>query len=367
MGPVYRLPLRKSPFPARGATLSPVRILIDIIHPAHVHFFKHPVRMLLERGHAVRITSRDKDCTLALLDTLGLEHRCLSRQNRGGMLAMARELFARDVSLARVARAFRPDVMGGIGGVCIAQVGRLCGIPSVVFYDTENATLQNALTYPFATSIVVPECYTGWTPRRKTVRYRGYHELAYLHPAYFTPDRDIAIANGLAADGDTFIVRVVSWRASHDLGVNGWSTALLEAVIARLAAHGKVLISAEGPLPPALDRYRFEGDAAQIHHVLAFCRAYVGESATMASEAVVLGVPAVYAATVSRGYVDEQAQRYRLAIVSGIASAAEVMDAVDRVLAMPAAETGARHRVLLGDTIDVAAFVADTLTQRRDR
>lgn len=343
-----------------------MRVLIDIIHPAHVHFFRHPIRLLQARGHEVRITSRDKDCTLELLDGLGVAHEPLSKQATRGLGAMALELVARDRALARVARAFRPQVMAGIGGVCVAQVGRWLGIRSVVFYDTENATLQNALTYPFASALVVPACYRGWTPAAKTHRYRGYHELAYLRPGYFTPDRALALANGLAAHGDTFLVRVVSWQANHDVGVRGWSAALLDAVVADLGRRGKVLISAEGPLPAALEPLRFAGDANLIHHVLAHCRGYVGESATMASEAAVLGVPAVYAATVSRGYVDEQQQRYGLVEVTGIETPAAVLDALARLLAVPADEFRDRHRRMLADTVDVAQHVADTLADEAD-
>ena len=38
----------------------------------------------------------------------------------------------------------------------------------------------------------------------------------------------------------------------------------------------------------------------------------VGESATMSSEAAVLGVPAVMIATTGRGYTDDQERRYEL-------------------------------------------------------
>lgn len=340
-----------------------MRALIDIVHPAHAHFFKNPVRLLRDAGHSVHITSRDKDCTLALLDGLGLEHECLSRQNSGDIPGMARELVTRDRALTRVARTFRPDVMAGLGGICVAHVGRWLGIPSVVFYDTENAHLQNALTYPFATRIVVPECYIGWTPGWKTTRYRGYHELAYLHPRYFTPDRAIALENGLAPDGDTFLVRVVSWKASHDVGVHGWSTELLETVVGVLADRGKVIVSAEGPLPAGLEAYRFDGDSGQIHHLLAFCRAHAGESATMASEAAVLGVPSVYAATVSRGYVDEQDRRYGMTEVTGTGASREILDALARAIDMPRDEVENRHRRLLDETIDVSGFAVDMLNR----
>lgn len=338
-----------------------MRILIDIGHPAHVHFFKNPIRLLQEDGHEILVTSRAKECALELLDGYGLQHRCLSVQNSGGALGMAKELIARNRALARVAREFRPDVMTGVGGIFVAQVGRWLGIPSVVFYDTENAHLQNALTYPFATKVVVPECYQGWTPKNKTIRYRGYHELSYLHPDYFTPDREIALANGLAPDGDTFLIRLVSWQANHDIGEKGWSPELLDAVVDYLAERGKVVISAEGPLPRHLEDHRFRGQVNQIHHLMAYCRAYVGESATMASECVVLGVPSVYVANVSRGYVDEQDQRYGLARVVAPRAAANVIEEIKSVLMLSPEEIRSRHQKLLDETEDVASVVTDML------
>ena len=336
-----------------------MRALVDIVHPAHVHFFRHPLRILEAHGHEVRVTSRDKDCTLELLDRFRIEHAPLTARGRG-VGGLAAELLRRDRALLRVARSFRPDVITGLGGVCAAHVGRLTGTRSVVFYDTENAHLQNALTYPFAHRVVVPRCYRGWVPRWKTSRYAGYHELSYLHPARFTPDREVALANGLAPHGETFLVRVVSWDANHDLGVAGWSAGLLHRVVERLARSGTVLLSAEGALPATLERYRYRGDVAALHHVVAFCRATVGESATIASEAAVLGVPSVYAATVSRGYVDEQHERYAMVRVVPPREDA-VLAAVDDTLATTPEEFDARKQALLSDTIDVAAYVADEL------
>lgn len=336
-----------------------MRVLVDVVHPAHVHFFRNPLTLLRVAGHETLVTSRDKECTLELLDRLGIEHQPLTAQ-RTGVAAMAAELVRRDVALARVARVFRPDVIAGLGGVCAAHVGRLLDIRSVVFYDTENAYLQNALTYPFAHRIVVPRCYRGWTPRWKTTRYAGYHELSYLHPERFTPDREIAVRNGVATAGETYLIRVVSWQANHDIGAQGWSPQLLGRVVERLASTGKVLVSAEGQLPQALEQYRYRGDVAALHHVIAFCRATVGESATVASEAAVLGVPSVYAATVSRGYIDEQQHRYGLTRVVA-ARPAQVLEAIDDLLAASHAEYVSRRKALLADTIDVAAFVADQL------
>lgn len=341
------------------------RFIVDICHPAHAHFFRHPIGELLRRGHGVLVTSRRKEMATDLLDAFGVAHEPLAVPAGGGAAGLLVELVRRDLALARVARRFRPAAIAAIGGIFAAHAARLARSRSVVFYDTENARLQNLLTYPVASVVVAPRCYEAWLPRG-AVRYPGYHELAYLHPARFTPERELALANGLAPEGDTFLVRTVAWKASHDIGERGWSPALLRAVVAHLGARGRVLLSAEGDLPADLEAYRYPGDPARIHHVMAFCRLYVGESATMASESAVLGVPAVYAAETGRGYSNEQERRYGLVRNVRRVEADAIVAAVDELLAAdPATWAEARQR-LLDECVDVAAFAADVIERQGD-
>jgi len=335
-----------------------MKILIDIGHPAHVHFFSIPMSLWRQAGCEIVVTSRHKEIAVDLLDARGITHRPLSAMGAGGVGGLAQELISRDRRLYRVVREEKPDIMVGIGGVFIAHVGFLTRTPSLVFYDTENATLSNLITYPLASLVVVPACYQAWLPPWH-LRYPGYHELSYLHPAHFTPDRAIALACGLAPDRPTFLIRTVSWQASHDLRENGWSEELLRQTVAHLGQRGKVLISAEAGLPEDLRPYRYQGPPEQIHHLMAHLDLFVGESATMASECAVLGVPAVYAAETGRGYTDEQESRYGL--VKNVRSIRwpELQAAIDTFLARPKeAYVGERQR-LLADTIDVGRFVAE--------
>ncbi len=81
-----------------------VKVLIDISHPAHVHFFRHPLRLLQARGHEVLVTSRKKEMALDLLRELQIEHIELSAMGKRGMLSLARELVIRDLKLRRIVR-----------------------------------------------------------------------------------------------------------------------------------------------------------------------------------------------------------------------------------------------------------------------
>ena len=339
-----------------------MKILIDIGHPAHVHFFFNPIQLLVEQGHEVLITSRNKDIAIKLLDNLNIRHESLSSlSKKGGTLSLFVELIYRDIKLFNVVRKFKPDVMAGIGGIFIAHVGKLLNIPSLVFYDTENATLQNALTYPLASCVIVPDCYKAWLPKDRHIKYAGYHELAYLRKDRFFPDYDIAIKNGLSDKGDTFLLRMVSWQANHDVGENGWDLKLLKQVVNTLRSQGKVIISSESVLTPELQEFAYKGDVSEIHHLMAYCRGFIGESATMASECAVLGVPAIYAAETGRGYTDEQEIKYGLVKNVKNLTWVEIEDALSWLLSLDKIKTNEAQSKLLNNTIDVTEFIVNCL------
>jgi predicted glycosyltransferase len=338
-----------------------MKILFDINHPAHVHFFKIPTRMLIDQGHEVIITSRDKDIAIDLLDELNIRHIALSAMKNGGFLALGKELLMRDISLYRVVKDVRPDIMAAIGGTFIAHVGKITKIPSLVFYDTENAKLQNAITYPFASCVITPRCYESWVPKRKHVQYPGYHELSYLHPNYFKPDMDIASANGFDTDRPNYFVRLLSWQANHDIGETGWSSELISKVVNKLGKRGNVIISSEGPLAKKFQSYVYSGQASKVHYVMAFCDAYIGESATMASECAVLGVPSVYVAATGRGYTNEQERRYGLVTNVRKLDWITLETAIEGVLKQPQKFWHQARQKLLRDTIDVADFVVSSI------
>ena len=336
-----------------------MRILVDILHPAHVHFFKHAIRGWRARSHEVCITLRDKDIARALLDRLGFAYENLGRPGRG-LTGMAAELLRRDLRLWRIVRRFRPDVLTGIGGISIAQVGWLCRVPSVVFTDTENATLSNHLTFPLASVVCTPQCYECPVRSRRHVTYRGYHELAYTHPAYFRPDAAVLRQFGLH-DGEAFIVmRLIAWGAAHDIGDRGF-TDIVRAV-RRLERHGRVVITAEGDLPAALEVQRITAAPEQIHHLLAFARLCIGESATMASESATLGTPAIFVSTSVRGYTNEEERKYDLVYTFSDAAHAQeqALAKAEEILCDPhsKARWQAKRDRMLAETIDVTQFIA---------
>ena len=334
-----------------------MKILIDILHPAHVHFFKNFYAEMSGRGHVCHITARAKECSIDLLERYALPYQLISEQ-RMGTLGLATEMLQRTYRLTRVMRAFRPDVMTGIMGPSIALAGALLRVPAVIFYDTEFATQTNWFTYPLAHSVCTPDCYRGAV--RGTHRtYPGYHELAYLHPNRFTPDPARLESFGVRADEPYSLVRLVFLQAIHDRSERGLSLQQKLRIVELLERHGRVLISSEGSLPDELAARHVQGPVEDIHHLLAYSQAIVGDSATMSSEAAVLGVPAVFISTTGRGYTDDQQARYGLVQHFTEDQFDEAVRAIEQLFAgEPPRRFGARARQrLLDEKIDVTDWM----------
>jgi hypothetical protein len=269
-------------------------------------------------------------------------------------------MVVRDVRMLGAALKFKPDVLIGIMGVTIVQVGKLIRKPAIVFYDTENAVTTNRFVYPMAHSVCTPACYAA--PVNGThVTYPGYHELAYLHPNRFTPDPAKVRALGIDPDAEFSIVRFVSWQASHDVGEKGLGVAFKREVVERLRKRGRVVITSEGELPDDLERDRFALPPESMHDVMAFAHILVGESATMASEAAVLGVPALYISDTGRGYTDEEESKYELVYNFKTTQCDAALTRLDAILAMEDARAvfQERRQKMLAACIDTTEWIIE--------
>lgn len=287
-----------------------MKVLVEIGHPAHVHFFKNTIWNLEKKGHKVTVVSRDKDVVIELLNAYKIPHYVLSTV-KDGKIHLFEELLVREIKLLDIARKFDPDLFMGILSPPAAHVAWMQRKKCIIFNDTEHAEIAQKLTYPFCDVICTPSCFKK-DVGKKQVRYNGYHELAYLHPAYFTPQPAILKELGLK-EGETFIVlRFVSWGAHHDVGHHGIENKL--ALVKELEKFGKVFITSEGPLAEQFEPYKIRVAPEKIHHLLYYSTLYLGEGATMAVESSILGTPSIYVSTLAgtMGNFSELEEKYGL-------------------------------------------------------
>lgn len=332
-----------------------MRILFDIVHPAQVHFFKNAIWRLQDRGDEVVVTARKKDIALDLLGVLGIEYTCISDKG-SNLAAMGWELLVRDMRLIKIARRFRPDVMIARVGVSVGPVGKLLGVPTVIYDDMEHAKLQAAIGMTFATYICTGLGYYRDFGKRH-VRFRGSPVLSYLGPNCFEPDPEPLGESGLDPDEPYIFMRTVSWGASHDIGRAGAGESDLQEAVERLSRFGRVIISSEEPLSEPLSRYANPVPVDQMHNLLAFASLCLVEGGTMAAESAVLGVPAICLGTYDFGYLRALENDYGLIFRSGSMEGA--IEKAEELLTQPDLKEAwqEKRKKMLAESDDVVEFM----------
>jgi predicted glycosyltransferase len=342
-----------------------MRVLFDIVHPAHVHFYKHLYRRLTAEGSECLVLARDKDVTLALLDAYGIPYEVHGRP-RAGLLEQASELAGRDWKLWRIARRLHPDVVlaRNPAGMHVARLSRSIGV-----FDTDNGTsagIHFRLAAPFAHVITTPACFTE-DFGAKHRRFPGYKALAFLHPDHFTPDATTTYQALDVPEGTPFsLVRLVAMDASHDHHEKGVDLETARRLVAILSERGRVFVSTEGPLPAEFEEYRIRIPPERMHDMLAFASMVVGDSGSMVGEAAVLGTPNVFYGSFAGRleYLNDLEDRFDLSRSFPPEQAAEMLDEVRTLTADPNERERweERRQKMLAECVDVSDWYYDLVT-----
>ena len=125
-----------------------MRVLIDIGHPAHVHFYKNTIKELKDRGHEVLVTARDKDVAINLLKAYKIDFIPVGKIGNT-KLDLINEWTKRDYEIFKIARKFQPDVLMGMLNPCAGHSAKLLGKKCFIFNDSEVVNSTAMITYPF--------------------------------------------------------------------------------------------------------------------------------------------------------------------------------------------------------------------------
>jgi predicted glycosyltransferase len=316
----------------------------------------------MEHGHDVFAIARDKEIAHYLLKAYGIDFHKGSIQKTGCGAPL--ELIEWFWKVYRLIGKLQIDLVASIGSPGGAWAAKLRGIPHLVFNDTENATKQRAIYKPAVTKIFTPNCFNVELGG-KQVRYKGYHELAYLHPKYFTPDQSILEMLGVKKSEKFVIIRFVGWEASHDISHSGLSLQIKRKAVQEFSKYAKVFITSEKKMPDDLEQYRITIPPERIHDAQYYATLLYGESATMASECAILGTPAIYLDNDGRGYTDEQEEKYG-AVFNFTESIEDQEKSIEKGIELLQMDNineiwGEKRKKLLEDTIDVTAFIVSQI------
>ncbi|HQU71190.1 MAG TPA: DUF354 domain-containing protein [Calditrichia bacterium] len=339
-----------------------MRILAYMGHPAHFHLLKNAILNLQKKGHETLVLIQTKDILERLLKGAGIEYQnVLVERRKDHPVSIALSLLSKDWHMIKLAKKFKPDLLVGTS-VEITHVGKFIGRPSVVVNEDDWDYIPRFanMGYPFASTILLPDnCRAGkW--QHKVVNYRSYHELAYLHPNHFVPDK--TIAQPLYGDRDRYyILRFVHLGGHHDEGKQGIHKELGLRIVNRLEEYGKVHITSERELEPEFEPYRISINPLDIHHAMYFADMYIGDSQSMAMEASVLGTPSIrfndFAGDIS--VLEELEHTYHLAVGIRTAYPDKLFAKLEEYLTTPdiVPQFKQRRERLVKEKIDYAAFL----------
>lgn len=342
-----------------------MRILVQLNHPAHFHYYRHSINNWREDGHDVTLLIKTKDVLEDLVRESGIPYININpRPHRNNKFGILLDMLIRDWRVLKICLRKRINILTGSSAE-VAHIGWLLHRHAVCTGEDDAAVVPAYVrfTAPFLQVRLTPISCDSGVMEPKAIKYASYHELAYLHPNNFTPDKQI-VEKYFPVDKPYFIIRFAKLNAHHDTGIKGINIDIASRLIEILKPLGQIYITSERSLESQLEPYRIKIDPIDMHHVMAFSTLYIGDSQTMAAEAAVLGVPFVrYNDFVGRiGYLNELENVYHLGFgikASEEGSAEKMYKTVEELLAMPdlKAEWQRRRQRMLSEKIDYSAFL----------
>ena len=361
-----------------------MRILVELVHPAHFYYYRDTIANLRHDGHKVIVAIVTKDVLEDVVRQSGVEYVniCPQPHKSKGKLGMVYDMIIRDFRMLRLAIKYHADVITG-STIETAHIGWLLRKPNINIGEDDAAVVMKYIKQiaPFVGVRLTPDCCNNGPIEEKSIHFPSYFKTAYLRPRYFNPKESIVKGCGIDIMKPYFLIRFSALNAHHDSGIKGINTEIAQRLIDILAPLGNIYITSERPLEPQFEQYRIKITPLDMHHVMAFASLYIGDSQTMAAEAGVLGVPFVrFNDFVGRiGYLKELEDVYELgygvhasplpadspikrADGSEQPSGVEALyERVEQLVTMPAEERKAtfqaRRKKMLSEKIDCAKFL----------
>jgi hypothetical protein len=285
-----------------------VKILLDLNHPSHIHFFRQFIVTGREKGLQMTVTVRNRKYMTELMEYYNIPFIKKGKRARtvtGKLWVLKKEI----VQLFLLGKSARPDVFVSFASPYAAVAGKLLGKPVITFDDTECDRLLHMVYPRFSDIILTPECFQK-SFGKKQIRFRGYKELSYLQNSSGDAGHPKLIEKPVSKENERIIlVRFVSRAATHELYRKGLSTRDKLKIITKMLQSGRVVISSEASLPGILRKYSSDVPEGQMHEFMQQASLVIGDSPTMAMEAAILGTQSILIDNRGRGYIDDLAKK----------------------------------------------------------
>ena len=336
-----------------------MKIVVDINHPAHVHYFKNFIWEMEKQGHEILVTASEKDVSYKLLTAYKIPFLKLGNYGHSIQEKMI-NIPIMDYRMYKGVKDFNPDVFLGFGSIRNAHVSKLLNKLCINLDDSEPSPQEHLLYVPFSDIILTPHCFRK-DFGNKHIRFNSYIEMAYLHPNWFKPDPAVLKNLGIEQNEKYILMRFVSWGASHDIFRKGIRNK--EKIIKEMEKYCNVYVSSEKKLNGKLEKYQLSIRPEQLHNLLYYSNMFICDGQTMATESAILGIPTIrcnsFVGSNDMGNFIELENKYGL-----IYNYNNLNDAISKSINLIAdcdlkEKWKKKQNVLLNDKIDMTAFLIE--------
>jgi predicted glycosyltransferase len=276
-----------------------MRILFHLAHPSKFYLFRNVINRLKVNNYHVDIIISPKDVLEDLIIQEGWKYTNLFplgrlSLNKPSILLSALRFITTILKLEKyLLMRKRFDIIVTDDAIVVNSLWRKSISYFFVDNDIETIKINKILLY-FTDFIISPKVTNIGKFSYKKISFFGNKAIAHINSKTFVPNKDF-LSNYQLEEKKYIVVRTSKLNATHDINNNsGITDTNLEKIINYLIKKKyRIVIISERKLPKQFSEYIINIKPHEITDLLYYSKCFVGDSGSIATEACVLGTPAV--------------------------------------------------------------------------
>jgi uncharacterized protein len=268
-----------------------MNILFDFVHPADVNLFKQAILILKEQGHHVILTLRKRGALQRIAESEFPGFKIIiigSHQKK--LISKIFAFIGREFAFFQFLRKQNVNV-AVCQGVTFGFSCKILRIPLIHHDDDHEYRFTYLLGKYLASKDIMPDFMpvTG----SNFVKYRGFKEIAYLHPDYFNPDTKSLNFYKLVPYKYVFIREIANVSVNYQGRLS-----FLNDILIYLEKKGlKAVLSLEDK--SNIEFYKkhsivLSEPITDLYSLMYYSHFIISSGDTMARESSLMGVPCIY-------------------------------------------------------------------------
>ncbi len=268
------------------------KLIVDIRHPAHLNFFRPVLYKLKSEGWIIDIVAIDRGRVYKIAKKEYADFKVTKiGVHRGTKFSIIFE-----ANILRFFQMFffllkkKYNIGISVSSFILGSAAKLNGIPNLQFYDDPEYKKHVRLQKLTSSKTYYPKI-KDFGPEIET--FNALKEWAYLSPRYFNPDPSVLEDYNLLGKKYIFVREVINTSFNY----SNQASNLVATISDKFPKEYKVLLSLEDKKTKNLypDNWCIlQEPLRDIHSLMYYSDIMISSGDSMAREAALLGVPAIY-------------------------------------------------------------------------